>query len=106
MTEPTPKYTRKALEKLWNVLQEIEEIRQLTADGELIMFPYMPPNFQGSMLAFDNAARQRQTIIKKLEASNAIKELGHSESGVNGVWWFKPSLNYKKVFASTHSKEV
>ncbi len=43
MKQKTPKYTRKALEKIWNLLQEIEEMKQMTAEGKGVKLPYMPP---------------------------------------------------------------
>lgn len=104
MKYPTPKYERKATEKIWNILQEIEEIKQYTAEKEEIRLPFMPPGFQGTMFDFDRVVKERHTVLRKLEASKAIIEIGHSDSGVSGSWFIKTSLNYKKVFSSTKKK--
>lgn len=92
-----PKYTRKALEKIWNLLQEIEEKRQLTAENKKIKLPFMPPGFKGTRLAFDLVFPDRQAIVHKLELRGAISELSHTE-GLGGFWSFKPGKNYRRVF--------
>ncbi|MDQ5943655.1 MAG: hypothetical protein QG675_423 [Patescibacteria group bacterium] len=97
MTEQIPRYTRKALEKIWNVLQEIEENRQISSPEDKIKLPFMPPNFSGSRLAFDSAARQRSDIIKRLVYLNALKNLGNT-TGIDGYLYFETGSNYNKVF--------
>lgn len=97
MNKATPKYTRKALEKIWNMLQEIETYSQLTAQNSDVFVPFIPAGFVGSGLAMDHVVRERTSIIEKLSASKAIAEIAHAE-GIKGGWYIRPSLNYKKVF--------
>jgi len=67
-----PKYSRKALEKIWNILQEIEEKRQLGAPNEEIKLYFMPQGFHGTELAFSEVFADRESVLKKLENLGAI----------------------------------
>lgn len=96
-TEPIPKYQRKALEKIWNLLQEIEERRQLTSPEDDIKLPYVPPGFSGTKFALDDAANSRTTIIKKLIHMDALMDFGNTE-GIDGYIFFKVGPQYKIVF--------
>ncbi len=97
MTKKIPKYSRKALEKIWNVLQEIEETRQLSSPEDYIKLTFRPPNFYGSKLEFDEVARQRTAIVNRLVYLNALTDLDH-KTGMNGFLFFKVGPQYKVVF--------
>lgn len=82
MAKP-PTYERKALEKIWNVLQEIEEQRLLSPEGaELRLFVY-PPGFHGTGMALELTMRDRGAVMDKLHYLGAI-EIVETVRGLDG----------------------
>ncbi len=91
---PRPKYERKALGKIWNVLQEIEEKRQLGIDNNPIRIPCFPAYGQDA----DDLYEARKTILEKLQSLGAITELHKGVAGAYYYWSFRLGNNYQTVF--------
>jgi len=101
----TPKHTRKATEKIWNVLQEIEEKRQLTPEDEEIELCSVPSDFKGTANEFDFLFQDRKVIMHKLSSLGAILGLEELSTWDNVIYWrFKTGGKYKEVFAKYEIK--
>lgn len=102
--KPT-KYNRKALEKIWNLLQEIEEKRQLVSDDSPIRLPcYL--NHSGTEA--DEQYEARKNILEKLSSLRAINNLHkgkvHHKKVAYLFWSFSIGDKYFDVF-SEHEGE-
>lgn len=86
---------KKAIEKIWNVLQEIEEKRQL-GNNESIRISCLRNDSTGEHF------EERKTIVGKLSSLQAIKELHKvrvsRNEGKHYFWSFLLDKNYQKVF--------
>lgn len=91
-----PKYERKAVEKIWNVLQEIEEKRQLGSKDSPVRLIYFP-NFRNR----DDVGvfEIRKTVLEKLQSEKVITGLHRVSAGGVDYWSFALSKDYQKVFA-------
>lgn len=90
------KYTGKALENLWNLLQEIEEEKQFIDNQGKIRLPRYPNN--SNM----DANEVRKNMLGHLLSLEAIKDL-HKVNTRRGnedypLWAFFEDTNYQKVF--------
>lgn len=101
-----PKYSRKALEKIWNVLQEIEEKRQLSPSDGWIELPFVPSGFQGNEHTLNSVFDERETVLKKLESLGAISQLDNNGemNALKGWWNFSLGKNYQNIF-DEHKRE-
>lgn len=89
------KYTRKAIEKIWDVLQEIEEKRQLGVEGNPIRLMYYPV---GQKRDVGGLFETRKTILENLQSQNAIIQLHKTRAGNLYHWTFNLGKNYLEVF--------
>jgi len=92
------KLSRKSLEKLWGVLQEIEDKRGITSSRDDIYIQQL----HWSKVKNDNEARdasnERQTILKKLEEDdNAIRDV-HIPDNLRDFISLKTSTNYRTSY--------
>jgi len=97
-----PKYSRKALEKIWDVLQEIEEKRQLRPEGDEIQIPKYP--YGSNLSNWDDYHQERKAILPKLVSLGAIKDLREGKEGAWQFWGFHIGNRYFDVF-SEHEEE-
>lgn len=88
------KLNRKALEKIWNLLQEIEDKRGITTKNNPVRITSYAPNDKTN----ENLYEERKTILENLQSQDAITELHRVEAGGILYWAFKPSNNYYKIF--------
>lgn len=95
--EPIPKYQRKAYEKIWNILQEIEVKRQITSPKNYIRLPYIPSGYNGSKFEIEEVASQRSDIVSKLVFHNALYDL-QTKSGIDECMYFKLGPSYTDTF--------
>ena len=94
----TARYERKAMEKVWGVLQEVEELRRISPGGlKPLRMLYIPSGFRGAQYELDRVVEQRSVVLKKLEGERAIIDLKHTD-GIRGFWIFKLGINYKVIF--------
>lgn len=85
---------RKAVEKIWNVLQEIEEKRQLGSDDKSIRLTRYLSNVKDA----DKLYGERNRILEKLQSLKAITKPHKAKVGAFNYWSLRPSENYQKVF--------
>lgn len=103
MAKP-PTYERKALEKIWNVLQEIEEYRLISPENaELRMFFLPPRQMVASLHDANIVIGARTAIMDKLASLKAIT-IVEIERGIDGGWVFKIGNEYEKVFSEYEEK--
>lgn len=88
------KYDRKALEKIWNVLQEIDEKKQLGIEGNPVRVPCYLEYGQDS----DEIYEARKTILEKLQSLGAITGLHKGVTGAYYYWSFSLGNDYESVF--------
>lgn len=98
----TPKYTRNALEKIWNVLQEIEEKRQLGSESDEIQIPKYP--WGNNTSDWNGYYQERKVILPKLVSLGAIKDLREGEEGAWQFWGFHIGDRYFDVFSEYEEK--
>lgn len=92
------KYKRKAYEKIWNVLQEIEELRMISPEGGDIFFPLRPSNYRGVRnYDVDHETSRREAILKKLAQEKSI-EIIRQPIKYGSMWTIKLASNYEPVF--------
>jgi|GEM_PF-3429726 len=97
----TPKYIRKAIEKIWNVLQEIEEKRQLTAKDKEIKLAFVPPSFKGTAIESEVISQDRDAILHKFESMRVIFGLREQLEGMDDehYWHFRLGEKYEVIFS-------
>jgi hypothetical protein len=88
------KPNRNALEKIWDVLQKIEEKRQLGSDGKPIRLHRHPSNVENA----DKFNSEQKIILEKLQSLGAITKLHKVKVGTLTGWSFELDQNYQKVF--------
>lgn len=91
-----PKHTRKATEKIWNVLQEIEEKRQLGSENSPVRIVYYPTPQQSRDIG--GLFEARKTVLEKLQSLKAIDNLHKVLAGKLYYWAFRLGKTYSKVF--------
>lgn len=94
------KYTGKALDKIWGVLQEIEEARQIGGDDTRIKLPYYPVGTN----ADDNALFEtRKSVLEMLHSHEAIgepKKIRTKRRNEDYFYWaFAIGKDYQTVLA-------
>lgn len=93
--EILPQPNREALEKIWNVLQEIEEKRQLGNENSPIRLAYYPtPQNRND----DGQFETRKTVLEKLQSLEVITGLHKAVAGAYYYWSFKIGDSYQRVF--------
>lgn len=98
--EIQPKPNRKVLEKIWNVLQEIEEKKQLGSKNSPIRLAYYPtPQKRDDNGQFET----RKTVLEKLQSLEAITGLHKVVAGGYYYWSFNLGDNYP-TFLSEHEE--
>lgn len=93
---PLPKYTKKALEKIWNILQEIEEKRQVGSENAPIRIPTYPTDATGAQGTQEY--EDRKAILEKLQTQEAISGFHKGEVGAYYYWSFSIGSKYQVVF--------
>lgn len=93
----SPKYARQALEKIWNVLQEIEEKRLITAEGDDVAIPQVNWVEGMSLTEIDKMSDERFNILRKLEGERVLKDLRWPHDA-NNFAYFKKGDSYEVVF--------
>lgn len=88
-------YDRKALEKIWNVLQEIEEKRQLGTEGNPVRIPCYLDYGQDA----DEIYEARKTILEKLQSLEAIAGLHKGRAGAYNYWSFEIGNKYQDILS-------
>jgi hypothetical protein len=86
-------YERKALEKIWTVLQEIEEKRQIGTEGN----PVRIPCYVGNGPETDEIFEARKTILAKLESLGALTGLHKGVTGAYYYWSFEIGNEYHNI---------
>ncbi|MBU1912719.1 MAG: hypothetical protein KKB22_04215 [Candidatus Omnitrophica bacterium] len=93
------RYTRKALEKIWNVLQRIDEKRQISKDGKSLRLPCYPTNPDDDVGEW---YENRKNILEKLSSLEAINNLHRVRVKRQGKdyhhWGFHLGNEYQNVF--------
>lgn len=69
------KLSRKSLEKIWEVLQEIENKRGITPEGEDISIPQVHMGKTRDENGAKNYSNERLNILKKLEQEGAVTDI-------------------------------
>lgn len=93
----TPTYQRKAYEKIWNVLCEIEELKLLYPEGAEYSIPFMPRNYTGSLADFWQQRDEKHAILLNLVSMKAIASLSVLD-GFGGKWFIKLGSAYSEIF--------
>ena len=93
-TQSKTKPERKALEKIWNVLQEIEVKREIGSENNPIRLACYLSYGQGA----DDLYEIRKTILEKLQSLEAITGLHKGEAGAYLYWSFNLGNNYQRVY--------
>lgn len=93
------KYLDKALDKIWRVIQEIEESRQIDGNDTYVRLPYYPKNPSPDSNKFFEA---KKGALENFQRQGAISNL-HKAKAKRGAkyyvyWAFSIGKNYKKVF--------
>lgn len=92
-----PKYKRKALEKIWNILQEIEEKKQITAEFDPIIIPAVPFGIEPNTKEYAKSLEERRAVIVRLKSLEAIMDL-NVDDDPSSDWQFFTGDKYKEVF--------
>lgn len=90
------KPNRKALEKVWNLLQEIEEKRNLGADGEPVIINQTP--YGNEIKDYDKLRDERSSILRKLISLGAIENLEEQVEGALYSWKFQLTERFDDVY--------
>lgn len=94
---PNPKYLRKATEKMWNLLQEIEEKRNITSEKDEISIRQVHLSRVNNDREALEAADERLNMLRMLENDkNAIKNVRWPHDH-NQFVYFKIADNYFDV---------
>lgn len=93
-TTSFPKYEKKVLEKIWNILQEIEEKRQMGIEGASVRIT----SYKGYGSDADQIYEARKTILEKLQSIEAIFNLHKVQTGALFFWAFDLGNKYFDVF--------
>lgn len=96
-TQNKERPNRKGLEKIWNILQEIDEINQISSSNGKLKIPHEPRGFTGSPQELSPLFNDRETVLKKLLSLKAIDDL-ESEETFGSFWHFKIGGDFNKVF--------
>jgi len=95
--KPLPQYTRKALEKIWNILQEIEEKRQVGTENAPLRIPTYPTDAMGA--EGTKEYEDRKAILEKLQSIEAISDLHKGSNGAYNYWAFNIGPKYQNVLS-------
>mgnify|MGYP001616287998 CR=1 FL=1 len=95
--KPQVKPNRKGLEKIWNILQEIDEINQISPSDGKLKIPHEPRGFTGSPQELSPFFNDRETVLQKLLSLKAIENL-KSEETFGSFWHFIIGKDFNKVF--------
>lgn len=98
------KPTRKALEKVWNLLQEIEEKRNLSAADEPIVINQTP--YGDEIKDYDKLRDERSSILNKLISLGAIENLEEQVEGALYSWKFQLTEKFDDVYDDYHEQYV
>ena len=100
----TKKYTRKSLEKIWGILQEIEEKRQLSADNKvgIVQYSYNKSDLVESAVVVEDY-QNRKNILEKLVVLGALENL-HSVNKGELYWYFFITDKFDGVFKDYEDK--
>jgi len=97
----TAKYDRKALEKIWNILQEIEEKKQLGIEDSQIRIPFYI--FTKNTQEDDRVFEERKTVLEKLKSLEALTNLHKVDAG-DYFWAFSLTDKYNSIFNDFESQ--
>lgn len=78
-TQTQMKLNKKSLEKIWNVLQEIETIRGIGSNGDEISIPHVHLSKVKNPEDINTAIDERIKILRKLENEEAIKDIRRAD---------------------------
>jgi len=96
--ESKPKLNRKSLEKVWNVLQEIETKRGITSSTDEITIPQVYwSKVKDQREAFDYA-EERLVILRKLETEEQAIENLRWIDAEKGLAYMRAGQNYFEVY--------
>lgn len=92
------KLSRKSLEKLWSLLQEIEDKRGITSSQDEIQIQQLHWSKVKNDTEARDASNERRTILKKLEEDdNAIKDV-HFPDNLRDFISLKTDRNYQESY--------
>ena len=97
-----PKYKRKALEKIWNILQEVEEKRQITAEFHPIILPAVSIGVKVTSREAEKVFEDRRAVFVNLESLGAIMDVEHPNNMIDN-WVLFVGDKYKSVFEKYES---